>query len=188
MSRIQKVSTYLIWVCNLWLGVMLLPSIFLWIMKDSGLVQGLIANGIIDFSVKTPEGLVQMQKLTFTPLGYITGIIANIIGTLPLFLGVLILKRIFHNYRHGNIFSLENAYKYKQLAWIFFWNAVLAMPISETLSVLSATLCNAPGHRYLVVSFGMPNLGSVLGGIILIVISWIMIEAHKLQADKDLTI
>ena len=54
--------------------------------------------------------------------------------------------------------------------------------------ILMATLSNPPGHRYISLNFGTPNLEVLFWGMLVIVISWIMAEGYKLQKDQDLTI
>ena len=56
------------------------------------------------------------------------------------------------------------------------------------LIILMATLSNPPGHRYISLNFGTPNLEVLFWGMLVIVISWIMAEGYKLQKDQDLTI
>ena len=193
MSRIQRVSTYLIWVFNIILVLIPISSLFMWLGLDDPSVQSflkpLMDHNIFNYSdIKTPLGPVNLSAVHLTPLARAIGLLGDMVALTPLMLGIVWVKHLFQNYRQENIFSLENALLYKRLAWLFILNAILATPLSEGIQVLAVTFSNPPGQRYIAIGFGTPNLGLVLYGIVALVISWIMIEAHKLQADKDLTI
>ncbi len=86
------------------------------------------------------------------------------------------------------IFSTTNAILYKKLGWLFFWDALLIHSLSHTLMVLAVTLTNPPGHRWISVQFGTPNLEALFCGVLLIVISWVMHEASKLHDEQKFTI
>lgn len=47
---------------------------------------------------------------------------------------------------------------------------------------------NPPGHRYLSISFGTPNLSSLFYGVLVIVVSWVMREASELHDEHTFTI
>ena len=188
MKHIQKVSSYLIWIFNA-----LLLTIPLLLLAQFTLIQwapmkNLIEKGFILKPIETPEGLVNFINLTFTPLSWSIGFVGAVLGLTPFFFGLLILKRLFQNYRKGHIFSSENVQKYKYLGWLCFLDGLLIKPISDMLIILMATLSNPPGHRYISLNFGTPNLEVLFWGMLVIVISWIMAEGYKLQKDQDLTI
>lgn len=193
MPRIQKVSTYLIWVFNAILILIPITSLILWTALDNAQVhtflKPLVNNGILTYSnIKTPLGPIDLSKIHLTPFARSLGMLGDGIALLPFILGIIWVKRLFQNYRQNNIFSLENALLYKRLAWLFILDAILARPLSEAIHVLAVTFSNPPGQRYIAVGFGTPNLGVLLYGIVALVISWVMVEAYKLQEDKNLTI
>lgn len=188
MNKIQKVSSYLIHVFNIILIGYPILFTLQWVFKDWALVQNALLAGLFTNEIQTPEGLVHLSSLNFTPLSWGIGYAAGIIGFIPLFLGLIILKRLFQNYTFGSIFSLENVKKYQYLGWLFFLNALFITPLSDMLMVLSATLSNPPGHRYLSITFGTPNLEDILYGLLIIVISWVMAEGYKIKEEQNLTI
>jgi hypothetical protein len=107
---------------------------------------------------------------------------------LPFLLSLLVLKSIFKNYQQGEIFSTANALHYKKLGWLFFLDALLIKSLSNTLLVLAVTLTNPPGHRWITISYGTPNLKALFCGMLVIIISWVMLEASKLHDDQQFTI
>ena len=54
--------------------------------------------------------------------------------------------------------------------------------------VLTATLSNPPGHRFISVSLGTPNFEAIFLGLLLVVISLVMQEAQALQEENQLTV
>lgn len=188
MKKIQTVSTYLITIFNVILWGYPIFFTLQWALRDWAPMKYLLERGFFTNDIVTPEGPVKLLSLVFTPLSWSIGYTAEIIGFMPLFLTLLLLKRIFQNYRRGIIFSLENAKNYKYIGWLFFLSALVIGPLSNMMMVLSATLSNPPGHRYITVYFGTPNVEDIICGLLVIVISWIMAESYKLKEDQTLTI
>jgi hypothetical protein len=189
MHHIQKVSTYFIWLFNLLLIVIPVLALSYWVLLDWEPFRYLTLQGLFsDNPIITPEGPVKLSHLKLTPLSLSIGILGSLLYSLPIFLGVLVLKHLFQNYKKGVIFSPKNVKNYKYLGWILFLDALFVKPIGNMLLILAATLSNAPGHRYISISFGTPSLESIFYGLLIIVISWIMAEGYKLQEEQNLTI
>ncbi|MBX9620855.1 MAG: DUF2975 domain-containing protein [Alphaproteobacteria bacterium] len=188
MQRIQKVSTYLIWVFNFLLITYPLFIASRWFLIDWEPFKNLVREGLIFTPIAVPEGSVNLADVAFTPLTKMIWLTGNLIGFAPLFLGLLILKTLFTNYKSGIIFSLQNAEKYKYIGGLFLINAFLTAPLSQMFDVLTVTLSNPPGHRYITLSFGTPNIEAIFCGILILCISWVMAEGYKLQEEQSLII
>lgn len=188
MVKIQKVSTYLIWVFNGALIVYPLLNFSQWFFAGWEPINLLMGQGVLSNGISTPERVVNLTELHLTPLSRTIGLGGSLIGFLPLFWGLIILKQLFKNYREGDVFTAINARKYKTLGWLCVIGGFITLPLSNMLMVLSATLSNPPGHRYISINFGTPNLEVILVGAIIILISWIMTEGFKLQEEKNFTI
>lgn len=188
MQRIQNISTYLTWVFNALLIILPLNILAGWFFIEWEPYRTLVNVSGIWGSILTPEGAVSLASLTLSPLSKLIGLGSSVIGVAPLFCGLLVLKKLFQNYKNGLIFSQQNAEKYKMLAGLFLLNAILAMPLSQMLEVLAVTLSNPPGHRWISLTFGSPNLEVVFCGVLVLCISWIMVEAYRLKEDQNLTI
>ena len=188
MQKIQTASKYLIRVFNTLLIVMPLWFILVWSFIDVPFINILIASGFIFNPVPTPEGTINLAHLTFTPQTKLLGFASTFLGVLPILLSLLILKAIFKNYCNGDIFISRNARHYKHLGWLFLLEGFIIHPLSNLLSVLTATLSNTPGHRYVVINFGTPNLYAVFCGLIIILVSWVMAEGHKIQEEQSFTV
>lgn len=187
-NRIQTVSSYLVTIFNLLLFILPIASVLSWFYIDTPFIQQWISKGILFTPVQTPAGIVYLDKVSWTPLTKTLGLASELIELLPFFISLFILKSIFKNYQNSKIFTTQNARSYKHLGWLFLAHACLAKPLSDLLLVGATTLSNPPGQRYLSFGLGTPNLESVFCGSILLVISWIMLEASKLQDEQTLTI
>jgi hypothetical protein len=125
---------------------------------------------------------------TWTPFTKLLACISQFIAIVP-FLGILYcLAKVFHRYEMGEIFTLVNAQRYYQIGKLLFIDALLAQPISQGLSVMAATFSNPTGLRYIRISIGTPNFLAVLLGLLVIFISWVMIEGSKIQEEQQLIV
>ena len=191
MNRIQKISAYLLFTFNVLLIAVPLLSIIQWIFistKTSDVSGVINFFGIFEKTIQTPEGYVNLSSVSWTPLLQLLGFSTDIIGLLPFLISLFILKAIFKNYQKGEIFSVRNAIQYQRLGALFLLDALLIKSLSQTLMVLTVTFTNPPGHRYLTISFGTPNLTALFYGILVIIVSWVMLEASRLHDEQKFTI
>lgn len=185
MQRIKKISRLMLIMLNCLLVLIPLWNLILWFFNESEPLAPILSHSLF---VHTPEGMVNVATLNLNPLQLFLGICSSFIGSTPLLIGILFLRKLFQNYKNSNIFTLENAKKYQHLGYLFFLHAFITKPLAEVFSVIAVTLSNPPGHRYISVGFGTPNLETIFCGVLVIIISWIMVEAQKLQDDQHLTI
>ncbi|MCA0370933.1 MAG: DUF2975 domain-containing protein [Proteobacteria bacterium] len=191
MDKIQRVSRYFVALFSflavafpLFLGIQ-------WVLVDAQtgfLPEAMRALGMLERTVATPEGSIALKSVPWTvPLKFL-GLGADLVGALPLFISFFLLRTLFWHYVRGEIFSPRNAQLYKKLGLLYVMDALLMTPLSQTLLILAATATNAPGHRYVSVSFGTPNLSSLFYGMLVILVSWIMYEASQMKREQDLTV
>lgn len=183
MNKIQRISTYLLIVFNLLIFTIPLIPILKWGFSNPGTNEMLW-----DRMTQTPEGYVNLNAIHWTGLSKMVGLSSDLLGILPFYLSLFVLAALFRNYKNGNILSSENALHYRKLGWLFFFNALFVQSLSDTLMTLAVTLNNPHGHRYLTVSVGTPNMISLFCGLLVIVISWVMLEAGKLFNEQQFTI
>lgn len=193
MHRIQKISSYLLIVFNVLIITLPFSAVITWLFIETEFVKNIISNSFLFKQIQTPEGFVNLSQIKWTLTSKTIGFSASALGLLPIFLSLFSLKSIFQNYQKGKIFTITNAQHYRRLGIFFFLDALLATSIADMLMVLAATLSNPPGHRYISISFGTPNIealfcGILVCGILVIVISWVMLEASKLHEEQQLTI
>lgn len=180
MQRIKTISTYMCAFLTVLLTALPIFAVTRWLLLDWTPFKKLALNGVFFKPIETPEGFVNITSVLLTGLAKSIGIFTSLIYCLPIWLGFFILRAVFINYQQGQIFVFENAKSYQKLGWLFFLSALLIQPLCGLGMTLAATLSNPPGHRYITLSFGAPNLETIFCGIILIIISWVMIEGHRL--------
>ncbi|PTQ18008.1 DUF2975 domain-containing protein [Vibrio splendidus] len=127
---------------------------------------------------------------TMLPLTMATRVVAAFTSLLMssiLMYALMVLIRLFRNYERGEIFSLENAMSYQKLGYsLFFW--VLGSVIYGSLMSVILSFNNPPGERIFEISFvGMDFLTLILG-IIILIISWVMKEGYILADEHSQTI
>lgn len=188
MHRILKVSNYIYYGLTCLLVFCVLCEFTLWFLLDWGPVNQLVKQGIFLDAIPTPEGPVNLGTIALTFPLRMLGLSTYLLSGLPMFYGLWVLRRLFQNYQRNLIFTHENAKKFQKLGWCFFLNALIFKPLHGFGMTLVATFSNPPGHRYMTLTFGTPNLEAIFCGIMLIIISWVMIEAHTLKSEQELTI
>lgn len=187
MTRIQKISAYLLWIFK---GLMIIDPLFIalqWMLINSAPKS---LDSFLSFfgTIRTPEGWVDLRTVEWTPILKLLGFSADIIGSLPFIISLFLLKSLFSHYKNGEIFSVRNAIVFQKLGVLYLVDAVLVKSLSQTLMILAATFSNPPGHRYLSVSFGTPNLSSLFYGILVIIVSMVMLEASKVYEESKFTV
>jgi hypothetical protein len=134
------------------------------------------------------EGYVNLSNAPWTPVTKLMGFFGTCLELLPLYFSLFLLRSIFQNYQRGNIFIAGNAYYYGRLGGLLFLKALIFQPLAHMLMVLAVTFTNSPGHRYISLSFGTPNLQALFSGMLVMVISWIMLEASKMHDEHRFTV
>lgn len=191
MNQIQKMSSYLLLIFN---GLMILiPLIFIiqWFFistKTSDVSDLVNFFGILEKTIHTPGGYVNLSTVAWTPSLKLLGFSADIVGVAPFLMSLFLLKSIFSHYKKGEIFSTRNAILYRRLGILYLADALLIKSLSQTMMILAVTLTNPPGHRYLSVSFGTPNLSSLFYGVLVMIVSWVMLEASKIYEETKFTV
>lgn len=188
MDRIKTISTYMCTFLNVLLISFPIFAVAQWLLLDWAPFKKLVVDGLILNPIKTHEGLMNIGTLPLTGLTKSIGVLTSVVCTTPTWLGLFFLRTAFRNYTRGQIFVYENAKAYQRIGWLFFMNALLFNFLFQLGMTFVATFSNPPGHRYISCSFGTPNLEDIFCGIILIIISWVMIEGHRLQSEQELTI
>lgn len=184
MNKIKFYSFYA--ACFLDFMLMILP---IYIITQWIFIQQIIyyTPGILS-SVTIDNITITLDQVTWNPLTQFLGCCAELIEFIA-FWGILYcLSKIFHRYKIGEIFSLYNAKFYYTIGKLLFIDALLAQPISDALWSIAITYSNPVGHRMICVSLGSPNIMAIMIGLLVIFISWIMIEGSKIEEEQQLII
>lgn len=191
MNKIKKVSTYMVRGFNILLMVLPLILGLQWLflsLQETHFFQVINVFGLFEKELMTPEGCVSLHHVKWTAALKLLGFCAELMSLLPFLISLVVLKTIFKDYQKGAIFSVANAQRYAQLGWIAFVDALFIKSFSHSLLVFAATFANPPGHRYITIGFGTPHLTTLFVGILLVIISWVMLEASKIHDEQLFTI
>jgi hypothetical protein len=101
--------------------------------------------------------------------------------------GLLKLRELFQLYENGSFFTERNVGCLRSLGKaLLVWVGCDIVRYS-LLSVI-LTLGNPPGQRLLVVGLNSGEFSGVFVGIVVLIISWVMDEARKLEEDQALIV
>ncbi|MFA0628362.1 DUF2975 domain-containing protein [Vibrio sp. 10N.222.49.A3] len=187
MSKIQKQSRRVRMLLQSFLALTPIMVCYFWLTVQTP-YDFLSEMGIIQFSIEMDYFIT--SPLTVSPLTMTTRIIAmftSLAMSSILMYALTVLIRLFRNYERGEIFSLENAMSYQKLGYsLFYW--VLGSVIYGSLMSVILSFNNPPGDRIFEISFvGMDFLTLILG-IIILIISWVMKEGYILADEHSQTI
>jgi hypothetical protein len=140
----------------------------------------------------------------YLPVGFITELPVVVNQSLPLktlllaFLvslipasvaiyGVINLKILFGLYEKAIVFSERNVKCFRRLGYaLISW--VIANLIFVVLISIVLTFNNSSGDRMIVAQFGVSDIGTLIIGAIVVLVSWVMHEASKLEEEQATTV
>lgn len=163
---------------------MLLITVF-WSMPVINAFVWIFMNRFPEFMAS--EMLPYCANLPLPASARLMGFVVVMIPTGVAMTGTYHLMRLFKLYERGEIFKLSNVHCYKKLSRVLVWWFVASILCSSLLSVV-LTFHHPPGQRVITLGMNSSELTTLLVGLILMVIAWVMEEGRKLQEDQDLTV
>lgn len=188
MNRIRTVSARFLGVFKCL--IILLPAIAIvkWLCMNSEFIHSDIIFNMFLKPFQGAEGNIFLPDVAWTPLTQLIGLLSNLLALTPIIISLYALIRIFKHYQCGEIFNMANARYYRLIGWMFILDGLITKSISDGLLTVAVTLNNAPGHRYITLGFGFINLEAIFCGAVIIVVSWVMLEASKLHEEQQYTV
>ncbi len=180
--KIQLVSKIFRWLFIFFFVTILASSIWFWVGAPKAV--GFPSIGLVlqywPYHIPLLHTLSPMEKF-----------IGFLIQALPMFINLFILYcliRLFRLYEERVFFEMDNVRYIKRIGFALLIGQLLINPITEFLLSFAMTFHNPPGHRIAFVSFSGTNAGIVMASILIILISWIMSEGHKLNEEQQYTV
>jgi len=127
-------------------------------------------------------------EVAWTPMTRFIGCASQLVEGFLISSIFYLLAKIFHAYELGQIFTINNARYYYRIGQLLFFDALLIKPISQALWTFAITCNNPAGQRFIRVSLGTPHVFAMLLGLLVILISWVMIEGSRIQEEQQLVI
>lgn len=189
MNRIQKIASPLRVCFNVLFIIIFLSPMCMWSFINHPFIKKLVDLGaFMKHVVHMPEGAVQITHVPWTLSARIAMCMGHFIGLSPFLYALYVLQKLFKSYEKGEIFTQENAKRYGYLGFICFFDALLIQPLTEVFTSFGISLTQESGHRYITVGFRNTNMEAVFFGIVLMIISWVMLETSKIHDEQKLTI
>ncbi|OGT47004.1 MAG: hypothetical protein A3F17_06020 [Gammaproteobacteria bacterium RIFCSPHIGHO2_12_FULL_41_15] len=186
MNKIKRVSQiFRILIFAIFILVPLLQTLF-WMQAPKPLSLGNFFSSGTGVAVTFIPKAVDILH-PFTTANRANGFLVSLIPTAIVMLICYYLMSLFKLYQNGIIFSLENVRLIKKLG-VTLSISQLVQPFYQFLLSMSLTWENPIHQRYGLISLNQTNIAILLIGLILILISWIMAEGHKLKEEQDFTV
>ncbi len=139
-----------------------------------------------------PEGFTtdQLPVPITSPLSLGTLWMAFLVSLVPtsvIIYGLLNLKTLFSLYEQGIVFTQGNVQCFHRLG-LSLMALVIAGFIHTPLLSMVLSFNNPEGQRMLTLQFGTQNLSLFIMGAMLVLVSWVMSEAVKLEHEQAHTV
>lgn len=182
MSNIQKQSRRVRILFQCFYLLIPIMVCYYWLTVDTP-YDFLTSLGIIQLSY-------DVDSLTQLPLSITTRIFAAIAGLLLcsiIMYALKVLIGLFRHYECGDIFSVDNAKAYQKLGYCVFYWVGGSIIYGAVMSVI-LSFNNPPGERMLTISFVGMDFLTLVFGVIILIISWVMKEGYMLADENSHTI
>jgi len=174
INRIQRVSRYF----------RLLFTVLIFCTPLITLMYWLFFNNLpVGFKTDLPVVIDQVLPLKTLLLAFLVSLIPASVAVY----GLTKLKELFKLYEKAIVFSKKNVECFHNLGYtLIYW--VIANFIFVALISLALTFNNASGERVIVARFGISDISTLIIGAVVILVSWVMGEASKLEEEQALTV
>ncbi len=174
MHRIQRVSGIFIVLFTVFIIGIPVFTLLYWLFFNS-LPAG--------FTTELPVS----AKQTLPPATMTLAFLVSLIPASVAIYGLSTLKKLFQLYTKAIVFSEKNADCFRRLGYtLIAW--VFANMIFTTLISIVISYGNPPGERMMVVGFGTSEISTLIIGAIVVLVSWVMNEATKLEDEQAYTV
>jgi len=174
ISRIQRVSAMFRQLFTVLIFFIPIATSMYWLLFNY-LPSGLTARLPVSAS----------QSFSFSTLFF-----AFLISLIPMSVavyGAINLKELFKLYEKAIIFSEKNVSYLRRLGYtLIFW--VISNFIFTVLISIVLTFNNSPGERKMVAQLDISDIGTLIIGAVVVLVSWVMSEASRLADEQIHTV
>jgi Protein of unknown function (DUF2975) len=115
------------------------------------------------------------------------GILVSFIPACVVIFGIATLKELFTLYENAIFFSTKNVKCFRRLGYILIsWT--FANMMFTTLISLVISFNNPAGQRMISFGFDVADIANLIIGAVVVVVSWVMNEASKLEDEQAYTV
>ncbi|MFT5133485.1 MAG: hypothetical protein ACI9SC_001957 [Gammaproteobacteria bacterium] len=139
-----------------------------------------------------PEGFTsELPPLVISnTLALSTRLLAFIVSLIPTSIaiyGIFNLRELFTLYEKGIIFTTANVKCIRRLGYALIYWTFSKIPFMALISIVLSHN-NPPGERMVSIGFGSTDFVTLVTGAIVLIISWVMSEASKLEDEQAHTV
>lgn len=183
MNNIKKTSLYFRILFQVLFAALPIVLIMAWFQSDGTLriIQSIVNISYIPaaYSGKIMHTLSMSDK--FLAMG--AGILPLLVREYILFA----LIQLFKLYEREIIFSNNNVRYLRNIGFALIATQAIDL-IYQGLMGFVLTWKNPPGLRFSAISLDQTNIGIVLVGVMVVLVSWIMLEGSKIREEQQLTV
>lgn len=182
MNKIQRVSKFFRILFQIAFIALPLLEITFWLNAPNSLK---FLGDAIHFDMVPQVPILHPLSDTTKFLGFCVNMIPA-----SVFLYILYsLIKLFRLYEKGEIFSIQIVHYFRNVGYALLIGQLIN-PIYQALISVLLTWNNSlhGAKRYLTITLDGTNVGLILTGLFVILISWIMAEGCKLREEQQLTI
>ena len=181
MNKIQRTSRYLRWTFTALMAITPLLYIASWCLFLVWAKKTVLYSGF---------DLIPADVVILHPLTTMMRLIGLTISLLPMTVNLLLyanLVTLFLMYERLSYFTMENVAVIRKIGFYLLLGELIRPFIEAAITVL-LTWQNGPGQRVAAISFKSNNVELIIAGVLIILISWIIAEGHRLNEEQQLTI
>ena len=98
------------------------------------------------------------------------------------------VAKLFGLFEQLQFFTQKSVRYLRKIGLILLINSLIHSTIYMGLLSLVLTMSNPPEHRQIIIAFGTHEITLIVISSILLLLSWIMEEGHKLQEEHEATV
>ena len=174
LDRIKRISGKFRWLFTVLIICIPILTLLFWLFFND------LPNEFIN---KFPFVFTRPLPLSILFLAFIVSLIPTSVAIY----GIFTLRKLFTLYEQGVVFSATNINCIRKLGYsLIAW--VIANLIYLPLISVVLTRNNLPGERSISIGIGATDLATLMIGAIVLIISWVMSEASKLEDEQTHTV
>lgn len=183
MNKIKRLSAIFKFIFIGFFILYPLLVIAFWIMPETFMANITKHSGISFIPLATGE---IMHKLS--GLEKATGFAIDLIPNFLVMAAIYCLIKLFALYEQGKFFVVAGARYLRRVGFLLLIGSLAATLIFHPLMQIAITMHNPVGHRYTSIMFSTRELCDIFTALLIILISWIMLEACKIREEQELTV
>ena len=142
-----------------------------------------IPSSLVNVNIESTSLIRNVLSLKLKTIGFI----ASLPVLFSLFTVVKSLQKLFSLYKEGEIFSFKHVKLFKKCATSLLLWVIFSILYESSKSVIFS-ISNPPGERILTLGISSSEITTILVGVTVFVLAWVMDEGRVLNEEIKLTV